>query len=33
MEEDLKRLLFEKCADARDRWLEQTQPGPDKKSH
>ena len=24
MEEDLKRLLFEKCADARDRWLDQT---------
>ena len=23
MERDLKELLFEKCADARDRWLDQ----------
>ena len=31
LERDLKELLFEKCADARDRCLEQTQPGPDKE--
>ena len=31
MKRDLKELLFEKCADARDRWREQTQPGPDKE--
>lgn len=31
MENDLKRLLFEKCADARNRWREQTQLGPDKE--
>ena len=31
MERDLKELLFIKCADARNRWWEQTHSGSDKE--